>query len=242
VPCRQDLGLRLCHTVLRVDAVPAEQITESLDLIAQGREGCPLLLASGFVTEQLLFPVPEHGRVLEVLGVDGAFLVAADLGDLLVELGQVRGRCLRVVPAPTSASPASRDGREAQTTACASPGQRSGRFQAPLGPAWPTPAESPADGPCSGQRQGCSVPVRLPRRGRSRPLASVSVSGDRLAGPPVHDLRSSGCIRTGPSPLRVNSALPPPQWDLNGGRCHGNHWGTHFWNGAGRVHLGRSYQ
>jgi hypothetical protein len=71
---------------LRVDAVPAEQITESLDLIAQGREGCPLLLASGFVTEQLLFPVPEHRRVLEVLDVDDAFLAAADLGDLLVEL------------------------------------------------------------------------------------------------------------------------------------------------------------
>jgi hypothetical protein len=71
---------------LRVDAVPAEQITESLDLIAQGREGCPLLLASGFVTEQLLFPVAEHRRVLEVLDVDGAFLAAADLGDLLVEL------------------------------------------------------------------------------------------------------------------------------------------------------------
>ncbi len=31
-----------------------EKITESLDLIAQGREGCPLLQASGFVTEQLL--------------------------------------------------------------------------------------------------------------------------------------------------------------------------------------------
>jgi hypothetical protein len=41
-PCRQ-----LCHAVLRVDAVSAEKITESLDLIAQGREGCPLLQASG---------------------------------------------------------------------------------------------------------------------------------------------------------------------------------------------------
>jgi hypothetical protein len=58
---------------LRVDAVSAEKITESLDLIAQGREGCPLLLAGGFVTDQLLFPVAKHRRVLEVLGVDGAF-------------------------------------------------------------------------------------------------------------------------------------------------------------------------
>jgi hypothetical protein len=87
---RQDAGLRLCRAVLRVDAVSAEKITESLDLIAQGREGCPLLQASGFVTEQLLFLVAKHRRVLEVLGVDGTLLVAADLGDLLVELCQVR--------------------------------------------------------------------------------------------------------------------------------------------------------
>ena len=35
--------LCLCNAVLGVDAVPAEKVTESLDLIAQGREGCPLL-------------------------------------------------------------------------------------------------------------------------------------------------------------------------------------------------------
>ena len=86
---RQDVGLRLCHAVLRVDAVSTEKITESLDLIAQGREGCPLLQVSGFVADQLLFPVAKHRRVLEVLGIDGALLVATDLGDLLVELGQV---------------------------------------------------------------------------------------------------------------------------------------------------------
>jgi hypothetical protein len=80
------LGLWLCRAVLRVDAVPTQKITKSLDLIAQGWEGCPLLQTSGFAAEQLLFPVAKHRRVLEVLGVDGAFLVAADLGDLLVEL------------------------------------------------------------------------------------------------------------------------------------------------------------
>ena len=64
----------------------AEKITESLDLIAQRWEGCPLLLARGRGAEQLLFLVAQHGRILEVLGVDGAFLVATDLGDLLVEL------------------------------------------------------------------------------------------------------------------------------------------------------------
>jgi hypothetical protein len=49
-------------------------------------------------------------------------------------------RCLRVVPAPTNASPESRDGHEAQTTTCASPGPWRGRSGAPLGPAWQTPA------------------------------------------------------------------------------------------------------
>ena len=34
--------MSLCRAVLRVDAVSMEKITESLDLIAQGREGCPL--------------------------------------------------------------------------------------------------------------------------------------------------------------------------------------------------------
>ena len=34
---------RLCRAVLRVDAASTEKITESFDLIAQGREGCPLL-------------------------------------------------------------------------------------------------------------------------------------------------------------------------------------------------------
>jgi hypothetical protein len=37
--------------------VPTEKFTQSLDLIAQGRKGGPLLQASGFVAEQLLFPV-----------------------------------------------------------------------------------------------------------------------------------------------------------------------------------------
>jgi hypothetical protein len=55
--------------------------------------------------------------------------------------------------------------------------------------------------------------------------------------------RISGCIRTGPSPLRINSVLATPvmgserrqaPWEIIGGLI--------FWNSAGRVHLGRSYQ
>src|SRR5580692_12410708 len=82
--------VRLCHAVLRVDAMAAEKITEPFDLIAQGREGGPLVQASGLAVDQALFPIAEHRGVLEVLGVDGAFLVATDLGNLPIELGQVR--------------------------------------------------------------------------------------------------------------------------------------------------------
>jgi GNAT superfamily N-acetyltransferase len=71
--------VRLCGAVLRIDAMAAEKITESFDLITQGREGGPLLQASGLVVDQPLFPDAEHRRVLEVLGIDGAFLVATDL-------------------------------------------------------------------------------------------------------------------------------------------------------------------
>lgn len=38
---RQDVSLRLCRAVLRVDVVLAQKITEPLDLIAQGWEGGP---------------------------------------------------------------------------------------------------------------------------------------------------------------------------------------------------------
>jgi len=51
----RSVGLRLCRAVLRVDAVPTEKIAEPLDLFAQGRQGCPLLLAGGLVAEQLPF-------------------------------------------------------------------------------------------------------------------------------------------------------------------------------------------
>src|SRR5215469_10462593 len=54
------VGPWLRHTVLRVDAVPTKKITEPLDLITQGWEGCPLLQASGLVAEQMLFPVAQH--------------------------------------------------------------------------------------------------------------------------------------------------------------------------------------
>jgi hypothetical protein len=49
---RQDVSLRLCRAVLRVDVVLAQKITEPLDLIAQGWEGGPLPLASGLVVQQ----------------------------------------------------------------------------------------------------------------------------------------------------------------------------------------------
>ena len=81
-PGRPAGEVRLCGAVLRVDAMTAEKITEPFDLIAQGREGGPLLQASGLAVDQSLFPVAEHRRVLEVLGVDGDFLVATDLGNL----------------------------------------------------------------------------------------------------------------------------------------------------------------
>src|SRR5215470_3683290 len=88
---RHGCGVRRCRVILRIDAVPAEKIAEPLDLIAQRRKGCPFPLAGGFVVEQLPFPVAQHRRGLEVLGVGGALLVAADLGDLPLELAQARG-------------------------------------------------------------------------------------------------------------------------------------------------------
>src|ERR1700759_2099746 len=67
-------------------------MAQGLDFIAQGWEGGPLPLTSGPVVQQLPFPVAQCRRVLEVLGLDGGLLVAADPGDLLVDLIQVRPR------------------------------------------------------------------------------------------------------------------------------------------------------
>jgi hypothetical protein len=65
-----------------------------LDLVGQGWKvpvrGCPLLLTGGLLDEQLPFPVAQRCRVLEILGVDGGLLIAADLRDLLVEDAHVR--------------------------------------------------------------------------------------------------------------------------------------------------------
>lgn len=52
--------------------------------------GLPLLLPLGLRGQQLLLLVAERGCLLEVLGVDGRLLVAADVRDLLVELAEVR--------------------------------------------------------------------------------------------------------------------------------------------------------
>ena len=51
--------------------------------------GAPLLFALGTLAHQLLFAVTQAGRLLEVLRVDRRLLLAAGLGDLLVELAQV---------------------------------------------------------------------------------------------------------------------------------------------------------
>src|SRR6516164_1816715 len=56
---RQDVSLRLCRAVVRVDAMLAQKLTEPLDLIAQGWEGGPLPLAGGPVVLQLPFPVAQ---------------------------------------------------------------------------------------------------------------------------------------------------------------------------------------
>ena len=52
--------------------------------------GLPLRLAFGPGGEQLLLVVAQPGRPLEVLSVDGGFLLQTDRGHLLVELPQVR--------------------------------------------------------------------------------------------------------------------------------------------------------
>ena len=62
--------------------------------------GLPLLLAGGLLGQQLLLVVPQRGGLLEVLRVDGRFLLAAHLGDLLVVLAQVRRRGHATDPHP----------------------------------------------------------------------------------------------------------------------------------------------
>src|SRR3954465_14488362 len=52
--------------------------------------GLPLLLPLGLRCEELLLGVAQGGGLLEVLRVDRALLLAPGLGDLLVELAQVR--------------------------------------------------------------------------------------------------------------------------------------------------------
>ena len=52
--------------------------------------GLPLPLTLGLGLDELLLLVAQRGSSLEVLRVDGAFLAAANVGDLLVELAQVR--------------------------------------------------------------------------------------------------------------------------------------------------------
>lgn len=64
----------------------------------------PLLLPLGALADQGLLAVTEVGRLLEVLRVDRRFLLAAGVGDLLVELAQVwrSGHPADAHPAPAS--------------------------------------------------------------------------------------------------------------------------------------------
>ena len=55
---------------------------------------------AAFLAEQLLLVVPQRGGLLEVLRVDGRFLLPAHLGDLLVVLAQVRRRGHAADPHP----------------------------------------------------------------------------------------------------------------------------------------------
>src|SRR5580704_13381736 len=95
------MSLRSACLVLRVDTVLAEQGAEPLDLVGelldplgQKRQrrvpGDPLLLPRGLGGQQFLFPVTPRRGLLKVLGVDGGFLLAANLSDLLVQVTGVR--------------------------------------------------------------------------------------------------------------------------------------------------------
>jgi hypothetical protein len=87
--------------VLRIDAVLAEQGAEPLDLLGELLDpfgqirqrrvpGGPLVPLRGLGGQQFLLPVTQRRGLLKVLGVDGGFLLAADLGDLLIQLTGLR--------------------------------------------------------------------------------------------------------------------------------------------------------
>ncbi|CAG7170935.1 hypothetical protein PICSAR21_03545 [Mycobacterium avium subsp. paratuberculosis] len=78
------------------DAGPVAQHLGDLLVVHLGDHvevaGAPLLFALGALRDELLLPVAQAGGLLEVLGVYRRFLLPARLGDLLVELAQVRRR------------------------------------------------------------------------------------------------------------------------------------------------------
>ena len=90
-PCRLLLG-----ELEDRDAGPGGEHLSDLLVVDLGHDvhvaGLPLLLALGLVGEQRLLLVAERCGLLEVLRVDRGFLLAAHLGDALVELAQVRRR------------------------------------------------------------------------------------------------------------------------------------------------------
>ena len=82
---------------MRIGVLLAQKVPKTLDLLTQPVEfvgqGCkvwvgagPLLLAGGFVGEQLPFPVPQRRCALIVLLASGSFFAPAGLPDLLVKV------------------------------------------------------------------------------------------------------------------------------------------------------------
>src|SRR5690242_19297650 len=86
--------------VFGIDAVLAKQGAEPLDLgselpVSLGQvwlrrvRGGPLLLPRGLSGQQLLLLVAQRDGLLEVLGIDGSFLLGPDCLDLLVQVAGV---------------------------------------------------------------------------------------------------------------------------------------------------------
>jgi hypothetical protein len=104
-PCSAVAAAGSGCAVFGFDAMLAEQGMKALDFIAElaellgkGRQvrvrGCPLLLARGPLSKQVLFPVAQRRGPLILLGGDGGVPVALRLLDLLVQLTGVRpGPC-----------------------------------------------------------------------------------------------------------------------------------------------------
>ena len=102
----EELGRLLLGELVDGDAGPQrEHLGDGLlaDLVEEvDALGLELLLLGRTLLEQLLLAVAQRRGALELLGLDRAFLVLADLGDLLLELPEV-GRRLHATDAQTRA-------------------------------------------------------------------------------------------------------------------------------------------